>query len=100
MKAEIHAVSKEISIIRRESKDIRALLTRSGVMEQQVEAERIARMQKTWREYELPPEECRAIERDAPDRYQSPKDGTVTIPPNSPADCRCGSYSGTIWSRS
>lgn len=100
VKAEIHAVSKEISIIRRESKDIRALLTRSGVMEQQVEAERIARMQKTWREYDLPPEECRAIERDAPDRYQSPKDGTVTIPPNSPADCRCGSYSGTIWSRS
>ena len=78
VKAEIHAVSKEISIIRRESKDIRALLTRSGVMEQQVEAERIARMQKTWREYDLPPEECRAIERDAPDRYQSPKDGTVT----------------------
>ena len=78
MKAEIHAVSKELSIIRRESKDIRALLMRSGVMEQQVEAERIARMQKIWREYDLPPGERRTIEHDAPDRYQSPDDGTVT----------------------
>lgn len=88
VKAESHAVSKELSIIRRESKDIRTLLTRSGVMKQQVEAERIARMQKTWREYDLPPEERHAIEHDAPDRYQSPEDGTVTNASNIRKDGR------------
>lgn len=88
VKAEIHAVSKELSIIRRESKDIRALLTRSGVMEQQVEAERIARMRKTWREYDLPPEKRHTIECDAPDRYQLPEDGTVTNVSNIRKDGR------------
>ena len=52
------------------------------------EAERIARMRKTWREYDLPPEERHTIECDAPDRYQSPEDGTVTNVSNIRKDGR------------
>lgn len=57
VREEIHAISKELSPLRREKKDLADLLERSGVIRELVKAEEQARRERIARECQLSPEE-------------------------------------------